>query len=487
MINRKNITYEDEREEQKVRKIKMGVVSFICLLLASLPALVSARSGESMTTLEFTQILQPLDTAKRLDLSSASSTPLTREKAAAIVVKLMGYEGIAQNYKTSTLFNDVTTYKGEIHIVKELGIMSGVTANNFNPKGQVTKEQGQVIYQRLQNKIGQKTNWNHAFYALSSSSQMELIPNYDAVSFGWAQVSYNEATQNFNLEWNNAKNDFKVPAGFAKPLDLAKANGAETYLMIFFEDQGGSAKKLLNNTAQRDALINQIVSLCNQISKDGVTRSFDGVTIDFENFISSELKEPYNQFLKKLRSELKKTNKKLNVAVQPTTHFKGYDYKTIGEASDKVILMAHDYAPKTLTPFEQEIGRVMTPITPISEIYKDFKAITNPISGVQDLNKIALQISYGATQWQLKENKVIHTKPYTPTYDKIYERLNKNGTKSVYSEVYQNPYATYEENGIKNIIWYENNKSVEAKINLAKLFNINNVSYWRLGTIPTYE
>ena len=470
-----------------MQKIKIGLVSLICLFITVFPALVNAKDMDSMTTIEFTQLLQGLDTQQRLDLNSAGSTPLTREKAAAIIIKLMGYEGVAESYKTSTLFKDVAAYKGEIHLVKELGIMSGTSINDFNPKGKVTKEQGQVIYQRLQNKMEQKTKWKHAFYALSSSSQMDQIPNYDAVSFGWAQVSYDTAGGDFNLEWNNAKNDFKIPTGFATPMDLAKASGAETYLMIFFEDQGGSAKKLFSNTAERDVLINQIVSLCNQISKDGVTRSFDGVTIDFENFISSELKEPYNQFLKKLKDELKKNNKKLNVAVQPTTHFKGYDYKAIGEVSDKVILMAHDYAPKTLTSFEQEIGRGITPITPISEVYKDLKAVTHPISGVQDLSKIVLQISYGSTQWQLKEERVIHTKPYTPTYDKIYERLSKMGTKSIYSELYQNPYAIYEQDGIKNIIWYENNKSVNAKITLAKLFNINNISYWRLGTIPMYE
>ena len=53
--------------------------------------------------------------------------------------------------------------------------------------------------------------------------------------------------------------------------------------MVFFEDKNGMAKQLLNNETQVDKLIKQIVDLSNGITKDGVTRAFDGVTIDFEN------------------------------------------------------------------------------------------------------------------------------------------------------------------------------------------------------------
>ncbi|MEF9958590.1 MAG: glycosyl hydrolase family 18 protein [Niameybacter sp.] len=471
-------------------KIKLCFKTVLsCVLLSlclSMPAYTQAASTP-MTTEAFMKVLKPLDPFNRLDVQSVSGAPLTREKAAAILVKLMGYEGIAKDYQTSSIFSDVKGYNGEISIVKQLEIMNGVNENTFNPRGTVTKEQGETIAKRVEEKLKAPTQWKHAFYALSSSSQMEMIPLYDAVSFGWAQVVYDEGTQQFKLESNNNQNDFKVPQGFEKPMDLAKVNQVEQYLMIFFEDSGQEAQKLLRDEKQREALIADMVSLCNQISKDGQTRSFDGITIDFENFISSDLKAPYVQFLKELDRALEINNKKLNVALQPTNHFKGYDYKVIGEVADRIILMAHDYAPKKLSPFEQEIGVIMTPMTPINEIYKAFCAITHPITGVQDTNKIVLQISYGSTQWQVQDGKVLNAKPYTPTYDKIYERLKISDTQAIYDEQYQNPYAVYEQNDVKNIIWYENNKSVQAKIDLAKLFGIQGVSYWRLGTIPQYE
>jgi spore germination protein YaaH len=47
------------------------------------------------------------------------------------------------------------------------------------------------------------------------------------------------------------------------------------------------------------------------------------------------------------------------------------------------------------------------------------------------------------------------------------------------------PYAVYQtESGEKWFLWYENDASVKAKLELAKLFGIDSISLWRLGTIP---
>lgn len=472
--------YKDISFIQRSKKIIMGslFILFMCLTHSTY------ASNSGLRVKEFTQILKVLDKENRLDITGIPDTVLTRQEAAAIITKLMGYEGIAKDYKDLIVFEDVIDYQGEINLVKQLGIMGGVSEKTFNPLGTVSKAQGDIIFSRIQDKLNRQIGWNHAFYALSSSSQMELIPNYDGISFGWSQIGYDKNENKFMLESRNGQNDFKIPQGFHIPMDLAKASGVETYLMVFFEDKNQLAKSLLTDTNASDKIIEEIVNLCNEIGEDNIVRSFDGVTIDFENFVSEELKVPYVKFLSKLNEELKKNNKKLNVALQPTTHFKGYDYKGIGQVCDKVILMAHDYAPKSLTKVEQELGIVMTPLTPINEIFKSLSKITDPISGVQDKNKIVLQISYASTQWQVKNGKVINEKPYTPTYDKIYERLNNPSTNQLYSDQYQNPYATYEQDGIKNIIWYENEKSVQAKIDLAKFLGVEGISYWRLGSIP---
>lgn len=447
---------------------------------------VLGAEGIEMTQKDFIALLENQYGKGVLDSwqSEEGEEELTRENAALILTKVLGYEGIVEQYKDDKSFKDVTSYRGEIAIVARLGLMTGTGSNQFAPQGKVTKQQAEAILQRLEDKMNLPTIWTHINYAIQSSSQMKALKNYNAVSFGWAQIKGDEAGKNFKLEIDNKANDFKVPQGFEAPIDYAKANGVETYLMVYFENQGDLGKNLLGNKEQCDRLITEIVALTKGLSKDGVARGFDGITIDFEQFYSSELKVPYNTFLNHLSKALKEEEKKLNVAVQPTTYFKGYDYKAIGEVADHVILMAHDFGAKKLSESEMQRGIVTTPLTPIADVYKALSTITNTETGIADKNKIALQISYGSLQWQTKEGKVLNAYAYTPSYDKIWARLKTSGTIASYSTYYQNPYATYIQDEISNRIWYENEKSIEAKIRLAKCLGVQGVSYWRLGLWP---
>lgn len=422
--------------------------------------------------------MQSLDALQRgtnkVELSLEGN--LTREAAAVLIVEALGYTSLVPQYEGNNTFTDVTTHKGEINLVKALGLMSGTSQTTFNPKGNISIKSAENIIKRIQSKLETPLKWQHACYAISSSSQMDRIKDYNAVSFGWAHV--NEENGSFKI--NTTSGDFKVPTGFETAVDMAKKNGTEAYLMIYYDNKDNHVNKLLKDVAKRSQLIEEIVSLSQGITKDGQIRSFDGVTIDFEQFYSQDIKQPYVTFLKELKAALKAAGKRLNVAVQPTTYFKGYDYKAIGSVADHVILMAHDYGAKHLTDDEKALGITNTPMTPIKEVYKTLVEATNTISK----DKIALQISYGSTQWQVQNNQVLNNMGYTPSTAQIQTRLNTPGTTVYFDEIAQNTYATYVTDGTKNIIWYEDERSIEAKIDLAKLLGINNVSYWRLGNMP---
>jgi spore germination protein YaaH len=58
-----------------------------------------------------------------------------------------------------------------------------------------------------------------------------------------------------------------------------------------------------------------------------------------------------------------------------------------------------------------------------------------------------------------------------------------------YSNLYRNPYISFfdDRDETHNVLWYEDSRSVEAKIKLAKMFGIKGISLWRLGNIPDYE
>ena len=246
------------------------------------------------------------------------------------------------------------------------------------------------------------------------------------------------------------------------------------------------SQSIINNTNLRNKAVDIIADAINNgISVDDEKIIFDGVLIDFETLSGSDTKVNFNNFLKSLRGKL--GDKLIFTAVHPQRNVKyydGYDFKEIGKVSDKVILMAHDYNAKILNNTEMENNINTTPLAPIDEIYYALKYITDSNSGVEDKEKIVLQISFGSAQWKSKNNIIIHNKPYTPTYDSIYKRMATDTIK--YSKTLESPYIEYynSEDETDNIIWYEDRRSVEAKVNLSKLFNVNNLSIWRLGLVP---
>ena len=189
----------------------------------------------------------------------------------------------------------------------------------------------------------------------------------------------------------------------------------------------------------------------------------------------TDLKAGLTAFLKDLHTTMNGLGKKVYVCVEPVTpdgqYYNAYDYRAIGENSDKVILMAHDYQATSMPDNLKAAGFTVTPLTPINEVYYALKAITDPNTGVADLSKIALAVSFNTAQWQLQNNQVINSAPYHPDTASVYTRLIASGTTINYSKQYQNAYATFynSSSNTQNVVWYEDERSIAAKVDLARM------------------
>lgn len=436
---------------------------------------------------------------------------ITREEAAIIMVNTLGYKKLAEQISYfNKPFADVTKNIGYITIVKDLGIFNG-EGGGFNPNGSLLREQAAAILIRLVDVINNKITDLNAFYAISSSSQHEKIQDLTSICFGWSALSYDESAKSIILNtsrYAHNYNDYYLPTGFTTILDEAKAAGIPAMLMVQSTQTAkmtspetgskvGIPEYILKNPKVYNKVINDIVSALKSTTLGSETGSFDGVVIDIEGLKGEELKKCFNDFLKALKSALDKENKKLYVAVQPLINKKrssscndGYDYRTIGELADRVILMAHDYDAKKLTASEMASGYSLTPPTPIEDVYYALEAITDKNSGVADKSKIMLQINFCWNVWHKKDGKIINSMPDHFNLENFMELLNSDTKISYnYSDTYENSYIKYvdESKGTENIIWYENTQSVMKKIELAKLFGIKGISLWRLGNVPDYD
>ena len=432
--------------------------------------------------------------------------PITREEMAMMIVRALGYDSLSQQLTyLPKPFEDIEQYTGYITIAKDFGIINGVGNNQFKPYDKATREEAAAMMMRMYQKLNMPMNRLHGFYAIRSAHQADMIKSLNSVGFGWSRLEYDAESKKvfLNITRKN-NNEFAIPAGFSQPLKMAEENKVGAMLMVYannymvsFDEKKPSMpliEYLITDPEAGKEVIKSIVDQVNSTVSEGITAAFDGVVIDFENLRGENSKEAFNSFLEELRLEFDKNDKELYVAVHPArrpglAYYDGYDYKTIGNIADKVILMAHDYNAKQLTDIEIENGYTITPLTPINEIYYALKSITNKDTGVQDLDKIMVQISFDSAQWKLKDGKVLNKYPYNPDYESIRQRLIMDDVAINYSHIFENPYATFYEikDDTQNIIWYEDSRSIKAKMKLMKMFGIKEVSLWRLGNIPNYE
>lgn len=431
---------------------------------------------------------------------------ITRLEIAEAIVRALGYGELAEQMKyLPAQFADVEEGAEYTNLLKDFGISNGADGTNFLPESTAKREEAVAMLIRMYERLNSKLEELHAFYAIKSYNQIAMIQNLNSVSFGWSRLEYNEQSDKFSVAIERSgSSDFFIPEGYSEPISAAKQNNLPIQLNLFASNETkiqnsiGIIEHLLSDMDAQTEVISQIVQILNntQIGNDVI--SFDGIVIDFENLRGEQLKKLYNQFLMKLKSELAKNGKRLYVAVHPKrgngqTYYDGYDYKVIGEIADKVILMAHDYNAVSLNDNEMAMGYNDTPLTPINEIYYALKAVTDKETGVADSGKVWLQLSFDAVQWKTAEGRIINRNAFRPSYGQLRDRMLKNEPDSnliiKYSQKLQNPWLTYynSADGTNNIIWYEDSRSINAKITLAKMFGIRGISLWRLGNIPDYE
>lgn len=428
---------------------------------------------------------------------------ITREEMAVMLVRALGYETLATQLSgIANTFTDVTKNTNYIAMAQDFGIITGVGNNLFKPASTAKREEAAAMMIRMYDKLNKPVSELNGFYAISSYSQIDKISSLDSAGFGWSRLAYNQDTGLVGLNTTSSNdNEYSIPKGFTEPLDTATRSNAGKLLMVYASNEtisgtgAGTGIPMLEYVLTRSDIRSQVTSAIaaqvNNTVKDNTSVSFDGVVVDFEGMKGATLKGSFNTFLAELNKELDKSSKKLYVAVHPKArpglaYYDAYDFRAIGDIADRVILMAHDYYAKSLTDSEMQSGYTNTPLTPIADIYYALKAITDKDTGVRDTAKILLQLSFDSVQWKLKDGKVVNKYPIKPSYDDIRQRLLTDVTINYGNS--KNPNIKFYDSSddTQNVVWYEDSRSVLAKIELAGMFGIKGISLWRLGIIPDY-
>ncbi|MBR2627607.1 MAG: S-layer homology domain-containing protein [Peptococcaceae bacterium] len=410
--------------------------------------------------------------------------PITRAEMTEMMIGALGFYDLgSQLNQVNCPFTDVTDRKGYITLASDLGLAGGMSATTFAPQATATREQAAAMLVRLYHTNDKQLDELHGFYAISSASQSSYLSRLDSTGFGWARLTVQDGQAVLNTT-ASGQNEYRIPNGFTEPVQTVRQSGGKALLSIYADDTNGTLTQILSSPAMRTEAVQQIAATAAYAERDEENTSFHGVVIDFEALRGAQ-KHNLTLFLQELRTAM--GSSPIYVAVHPvmngSAYYDGYDYASIGRIADRVILMAYDYDPAALTDTEMAQGYTMTPMAPLNQVYIAIQAC---LDGGIPAEKLLLGLSMDTVQWKLQDGAVINRTPYHPAYDAVSVRLS-TGCSISYPNYSYVPYASYTnaQDNTQNILWYEDERSIKAKAELARLMGIRGLSLWRLGTIPT--
>jgi spore germination protein len=218
---------------------------------------------------------------------------------------------------------------------------------------------------------------------------------------------------------------------------------------------------LLSPTAQR----NMVASGLEILAKEP---RYSGLVVDIEN-TSPPDRLFYTEFIARFADALHPRGYKLYAVVGPKEQdipkslwVRAFDYKALGQSADYVILMTYN---------EHWRGGPPGPCASLDW----FESCVKYAIECMPPEKIIVGIPFYGYDWPEKG-------PATSlTHKKARALIERVKPDIQWHEQWATPYFTYTENGVKHEAWFEDVRSVQAKLDVCRKLGVGGVAVWRLG------
>ncbi|MGO4548138.1 LysM peptidoglycan-binding domain-containing protein [Paenibacillus sp. 2TAB23] len=227
------------------------------------------------------------------------------------------------------------------------------------------------------------------------------------------------------------------------------------------------AHAILSNPPLQQSVIESILATMKQ-------KGYLALNVDFE-YVPPADRELYNAFLQRLVDSLHPQNLLVSACLAPKTSaaqtgtlYEAHDYEAMGRILDFVILMTYEWGWSGGPP------RAVAPLNEVNKVLTYALSVIPP-------QKIVMGMPLYGYDWTLP---YVQGAKWAPTISPqaAISRANQFGADIQYDEEGQSPYYHYyDREGREHVVWYEDARSVQAKFNLVKAYNLRGVSYWVLG------
>lgn len=291
--------------------------------------------------------------------------------------------------------------------------------------------------------------WDYYSEYVSAPTRTEKITGVNVVSPSFFYMTKYSTTN----VYENVGNE-----GIAY-VNWAHENGYQVWPM-FTNSNMSETSKMLSDYKSRQTVINQIIKYIKQYN-------LDGINIDFEGMYEAD-KDNFSRLLIEIRPRLNEIGAVLSVDVTAPDGAPEwslcYDRYTIGKVADYVMFMAYDQYGVSATKAGTTAGH----------------------------NWVEANVKKFLGQEEVKDEKIILGIPF---YTRVWKENNGNVTSNVvnignvnnvipsdatktWDEDLQQYYVEYKKGGATYKIWVEDEKSIEAKLDLVSKYNLGGAAYW---------
>ena len=202
-------------------------------------------------------------------------------------------------------------------------------------------------------------------------------------------------------------------------------------------------------------------------------KGFAGVDVDFE-YLPSTLAAPYAAFLSRLRQLFNPQDRFVWAALAPKTSrdqpgllYEGHDYAAIGAAVNGVLLMTYEWGYTYGPPM------AVAPLPQVRAVL-DFALTEIPA------DKIFLGIPNYGYDWPLPYRQGI-TRARSISNQEAIRLAIRYQVAIQYDETVQAPFFHYtDEAGVIHEVWFEDARSMEAKLRLVAERGLRGGGYWNI-------
>jgi len=202
-------------------------------------------------------------------------------------------------------------------------------------------------------------------------------------------------------------------------------------------------------------------------------KGYTALDVDFE-FLGAENAVNYANFVAYCRTRLREYGFGVMTALapktsdtQPGTLYEGHNYALLGEAADAVLLMTYEWGYTYGPPM------AVSPIKPVAEVV-DYALTRIPA------DKILLGISNYGYDFTLPYIQGV-SRANSLSTKQAFTLAAQTGSEIMFDETVSAPYFDYTENGNSHRVWFEDVRSISARLRLMADNNLKGALWWNLN------